>query len=82
MKTIHYGSFHEKGVKYRPIAMYDSVYNKIESKCRGHYGFGGKNKSAFYVDVNDWEKAIEIVNEAITSGFQDIFVLRKAIIKL
>ena len=82
MKEIRYGNFRETGAKYRPIMMGNTAFDKVVDACEGHYGFGGEDKNTFVVAVNDWHKAIDIVNEAIDSGYQEIYVLRKAKIKL
>tara|TARA_R110000851_G_scaffold47424_1_gene115003 strand:- start:4031 stop:4279 length:249 start_codon:yes stop_codon:yes gene_type:complete len=82
MKTIHYGNTYDTSAKYRPIAMYPYLYDKVREACEGHYGMGGQNENAFYVNVSDWKKAIEIVNDGIESGLISVFTLRTTKIKL
>jgi len=81
MRTIYYGNTHETSAKYRPIAMYSYTFNKILNSCEGHYGCGGVNKDSYYVNVNDWEKVIKIVNKSIVDG-HSVFTLRTTKIKL
>lgn len=79
MKEIKYGNHVMQKGFYTPLAVRDKVFEEIVDSCNGHYGFGGEDKTTYYVDVNDWGKAIDIINEDIEWG--NVYVLKKSKIK-
>jgi hypothetical protein len=70
LKTINYSNRADQKGNRKSIMIYSNVYARILNDCKGHFGAGGENKDSFYVDVNDWDKCLSIVNQGINSGFE------------
>lgn len=81
MKTVHYENIKDKKGNKKSLLVPDVIYEKITVACNGHYGFGGADKKSFYVEVNDWNKCLEIVNVGIRSGWYP-YVKRESFITI
>jgi hypothetical protein len=69
MKSVHYSNLVDQKGNRKTLFVCDSVFDEIVCKCKGHHGSGGVDKNSFYVEVDYWNKCLEIVNDGILKGF-------------
>ena len=68
MKTIHYSNIRDNRGNRKTFVVSVELFDKIILRCTGRFGFGGESQESFYVDVTEWDKCLEVVNDAIKYG--------------
>lgn len=79
--TVHHGNHRDNKGNKKTLAVRAITFLEIKEKCKFHYGFGGQNKNAIYVDVLDWNKCLSIINEHVERGW-DLFVKKETSITI
>lgn len=81
MKSIYYENLASQKGNKTPLVVSENIFESIISECSGHYGFGGEDKNSFYVEVNHWNRCLDIINSGIQYGNYP-YVLKRSFIKL
>lgn len=77
MKNLLYSNIHDRKGNKKEIAVSDNIFEEVIHEFKGHFGFGGENLNIWVVDVAEWNRLLEYLNEKIDLHIGAIFIKKE-----
>lgn len=77
MKNLLYANIHDRKGNKKEIAVSDHIFEEVIQEFKGYFGFGGENLNIWVVDVTEWNRLLQYLNEKIDSNIGVIFIKKE-----
>lgn len=77
MKILSYSNSNDRKGNKKEIAVSDNIFEEVIQEFKGHFGFGGENLNHWVVNVTEWNRLLEYLNEKIDLNIGVIFIKKE-----